>query len=480
MNNNNASRGHFLLINPWIVDFAAFDFWAKPVGLLKIAQALRSSGYQISFLDCLDRLYPDLPKFKRNKSTVYGTGHYYKEIVPRPDILNHIPRRLGRYGVPYERVDAYLRSIRKPDAIFITSGMTYWYPGIRDLVLLLRKHFGSTPIILGGVYATLCTEHALKHTGVDRVVSGPGVQVSIQIADEITGSASSNSSSELIWPAYDLYPKLESVAITGSYGCPYRCPFCASHLLAPYFQRREPQDVVDEIIHWHQTREVLNFAFYDDALLWKKDQHLIPILNLVHERKMPLYFHTPNGLHPKYIDAYLAKLMFETGFRTLRLSYESRNPERQNEMGGKVTDLALETAVSILKNAGFDATMISSYVLMGLPGQTLAEIIDSILFVLGLQIPVSLASFSPIPGTQSWLEAVEKGGIARDADPLLTNNSIYPLCTNSAIRAQLENIRALTNEANLTIKKGKNPFAETQLMDSFHEIIKSYGKIAIS
>jgi hypothetical protein len=25
-----------LLINPWIYDFAAFDFWTKPLGLLQI------------------------------------------------------------------------------------------------------------------------------------------------------------------------------------------------------------------------------------------------------------------------------------------------------------------------------------------------------------------------------------------------------------------------------------------------------------
>ncbi|MFQ5628541.1 MAG: hypothetical protein ACE5I1_07255 [bacterium] len=27
----------FLLVNPWITDFAAYDFWSKPLGLLYIA-----------------------------------------------------------------------------------------------------------------------------------------------------------------------------------------------------------------------------------------------------------------------------------------------------------------------------------------------------------------------------------------------------------------------------------------------------------
>jgi hypothetical protein len=32
---------HILLINPWIEDFAAYDFWARPLGLLTIAGVLR-------------------------------------------------------------------------------------------------------------------------------------------------------------------------------------------------------------------------------------------------------------------------------------------------------------------------------------------------------------------------------------------------------------------------------------------------------
>ena len=32
---------HILLINPWITDFAAYNFWIKPLGLLYIASLLK-------------------------------------------------------------------------------------------------------------------------------------------------------------------------------------------------------------------------------------------------------------------------------------------------------------------------------------------------------------------------------------------------------------------------------------------------------
>ncbi len=48
---------HVLCVNPWIHDFAAFDFWLKPLGLLTLAGMLRQAGIRVSFIDCLDRYH---------------------------------------------------------------------------------------------------------------------------------------------------------------------------------------------------------------------------------------------------------------------------------------------------------------------------------------------------------------------------------------------------------------------------------------
>ncbi len=45
---------HILLINPWITDFAAYNFWIRPIGLLYIASLLRENGFQVTLIDCLD------------------------------------------------------------------------------------------------------------------------------------------------------------------------------------------------------------------------------------------------------------------------------------------------------------------------------------------------------------------------------------------------------------------------------------------
>jgi hypothetical protein len=52
-----------LLVNPPIYDFAAYDFWLKPYGLLSVAGYLRGRA-EFKLFDYLDRLDPFAAKRK--------------------------------------------------------------------------------------------------------------------------------------------------------------------------------------------------------------------------------------------------------------------------------------------------------------------------------------------------------------------------------------------------------------------------------
>ena len=64
----NNSFPNILLINPWICDFAAYDFWAKPIGLLYIGSILKKSGYNISYIDLVDMMSFDRIDFEKTIS----------------------------------------------------------------------------------------------------------------------------------------------------------------------------------------------------------------------------------------------------------------------------------------------------------------------------------------------------------------------------------------------------------------------------
>ena len=422
-----------LLINPWITDFAAFDFWIKPMGLLSIASVLRQLGVQVALLDCLDRLHPalessdiPLPAFKAD-----ATGKFYRQPIPKPDCLEGMPRRFCRYGLPYEIVRLELKKMQPPDVILVTSMMTYWYPGVQEMIRLCRQIFPGVPVVVGGVYVTLCPQHAQKTLNADALITGAGeTAISGWLAHRFGISDFASSQPDRFpHPDFSLYPRLESVGIMTSRGCPYRCSFCASHRLWPGFEWKHPDTVVREIFRWHDERGVRHFAFYDDALLVHAEKRIKPVLRQLVREKIDIAMHLPNGVHPKLIDAEMASLFKHAGVKTIRLSFESLAYSRQKDLCGKVQPHDLEKALDSLEKNGYSRKEIGVYIIYGLPDQSIEEVKKSCRFVFNLGAQVRSASFSPIPGTQEWDKSVRMGYLRPDTDLLLTNNSLYPIWT---------------------------------------------------
>ena len=82
------SKPNILCINPWIYDFAAYDFWSKPLGLLYIAAYLRQFGLNVEVLDCLDKWHPDL--LRRQNLTSRGIARFFLKCEAQTiDILLH-------------------------------------------------------------------------------------------------------------------------------------------------------------------------------------------------------------------------------------------------------------------------------------------------------------------------------------------------------------------------------------------------------
>ncbi len=422
-----------LLFNPWIYDFAAYDFWFKPLGLLSIASVLRQSGYRVDLVDCLDRHHPALLQYlkqERASDRPDGTGKFVRREIEKPAVLAHVPRKYCRYGMPPQVARQILDDIEPPDLIMVTSFMTYWYPAVVDAVQMLRQKFPAVKIALGGIYATLAPQHARANVKPDYLIVGEGEVEAIRLAAKTTGGPGEDfmaALDEAPWPALDLYPNLKSAAIITSRGCPYSCSFCASKIVAPRYQRRSPQNVLAEIRQWHEQYGVVHFAFFDDALLIRANDFIKPVLRGVVRNNWKLHFHTPNGLTPRFIDRELADLFREAGVRTIRLSFETTNPQRQKSMSAKVSNEDLQQALTHLISAGVSPDNIGVYVMMGLPGQGVDEVIDSIDYVHSFGVKVNLASFSPIPGTSEWRRAVAQGLWADSDDLLLSNTTIFPI-----------------------------------------------------
>jgi radical SAM superfamily enzyme YgiQ (UPF0313 family) len=403
-----------LLINPWIYDFAAANLWSRPLGLMEVAEFLSSYDCDMTFLDCLGT-------FKHRR---YNMGKYPKKVLPRPGILKDVKRKYGRYGISTNEFLSIISEAGPFDIIFVTSIMTYWYPGVAKVTDICKDLYPETPIILGGIYATLHEEHASKHSGGDYVYTGKIDERVLTFFDKAGITISRNGNPK---PYYKLGMQGSAgyASIMTSEGCPYKCRYCASGLLTGQFRFRDRETLCEDIEALY-AMGVRDIAFYDDALLYKPDEHIKKILASVIEVGIKVRFHTPNGLHAKFIDDELAMLMRASGFKTIRLSLESVNRAIQDRLsGGKVTTHELSESVNCLKRAGFSKKELGVYVLYGLKGQEIDDVWESVRFLMDLDVRVNLCEFSPIPGTAVWDELIADGTFSGDIDPLLTNNTVY-------------------------------------------------------
>lgn len=432
-----------LLINPWIFDFAAYDFWNKPIGLLYLASILRMNGANAFFVDCLDPYHPDmhygrqiLPPRRRES----GEGTYARQLIPKPGPLKDIPRNYHRYGITPEVFLKTVESLPEPDLIMMTSMMTYWYPAVFEMVRLLHQTFPGVPVILGGNYVTLNPQHASR-SGAEFCLTGPA-ELSIPSLlkslynQDMNFLPDMNNLDSYPYPAFDLIRHPDQVPIMTSRGCPYHCSYCASHLINDRFRRRDPIHVVDEIEYWHTRLGIKHFSFYDDALLIDPDGMAVPFLREMIRRNLPIQFHCPNGLHLREITSELSTLMFKVGFRTIRFGFETSDGMRQTSTGGKVDNKEFIEAIANLKQAGYKNEEIGVYLLCGLPGQSAEEVKESIRFVRFCGARPIIAEYSPIPGTGLWNEAVASSPYPIAVEPLFQNNSLLP-CRNDSLTYEM-------------------------------------------
>jgi hypothetical protein len=442
-----------ILINPWIHDFAAYDLWSKPLGLLYLAGYLRKLGFKAHIIDCLDVHHPGMTGSRSRKSPKrreFGTGKFWKEEIPKPPPLKHLPRTYSRYGITRQLFIKELKRINNPCAVFITSLMTYWYPGVKEAVQIAKEIHPDVPVILGGTYARLCVQHARQFSGADYIADEVTLNNMETVLDimqrfSIAFPADIMDKSDPVFPAFDMVRNIEYVCILTSTGCPYRCRYCASPFLYPLFSRRDHQEVVEEISYWHSRFGVRDFAFYDDALLVDPEQHIVPILQGLIKRNLNLRFHTPNALHVREISPEIATLLRVAGFRTIRLGLETSDMLQHEVLDKKVSEGEFEEAVHNLQKAGYNKRDIGAYIIMGLPGQSVDSVSRTIDFVDNTGAVPFLAEYSPLPHTPLWEEAVACSGYDLVSEPLFHNNTLLP-CWDNERRQRVLSLRRMVRE----------------------------------
>ncbi len=432
-----------LAVNPYIYDFAAYNFWSSPLGLLYICGILRQNGFHVDLVDCMS--------VREDRRKADGRAPYLKEKVLKPQALKGVRKNLRRYGMSPGELHGVLESIESPDIILVTSIMTYWYVGTAEVVQLARRLHPRSRIVVGGIYPTLCHEQALANfTGADLVVPSQDMGLFYRFTEDSLGLALTSKPvmdnlDALPYPAYDLYDSIPFVPLLTSLGCAFRCTYCASSYMYPGITRRSPESVLGEICHWHD-RGVDRFVVYDDSFLYRSGVYAKPLLRKIASLPFTVNIYNPNAVNAAFVDDELAGLLAHSGFQEVRIGLESVNPTVQARTGGKVTAPVFEKALRALKKAGYRKEQLSVYILAGLPGQRWQEVRQAVDYLKALEVTPSIAEYTPIPHTPMFEEFKDSARFPVADDAIYQNNALFPYAWEGFTEEDLNYLKRYAKE----------------------------------
>jgi len=435
-----------MLILPPVYDFAFFDLFFKPYGLLRIGKWLQDGGWDCVFINSFD--YKDEVSLAKIKAPVRhdnGTGKIFRQIVASP-LYGNIPlleRSFARYGICEESLRSKIAA-RKPDVILISTFMTYWYMGVSEVVKICREIWPRVPVIAGGIYATLMPQHCKDVAMPDHVAEGEAWDFLNNFfqSHSLPTCAPGGAGGDMLMddPVWE-----DAAVIRLNKGCPMKCSYCASSKLSS-FSMGCYKTVFDQLVYLNKKYKTTNFAFYDDALLFKKEESFLPLLELIISSNIKFNFYVPNALHIDYLDTKTIMMMKKTGFKEIRLGFESSDPGFHQRNGKKYDADAFPSVIETLKSNGFYGDNVIIYMLAGLPGQYAEEAKESVRYLKKFDVKISVSEYSPVPGSSLWDESVKRSIYPVAEDPIYHNKSIFPMSWEKYSNKDMQDIKELARK----------------------------------
>lgn len=371
------------------------------------------------------------------------------------------------------------------DAVGMT-GLITQFKQVQGITSIIKNNSSAT-IVLGGGLASAAPEIVLKKTDIDIVVIGEGEKTASELFRAIeSGSPLENVSgvwfkmdgtilntgprkpiddvSSLLFPAWDLFPMeryfdnavmcmpKRRISIITSRGCPYHCTFCFHSIFGHRYRGRTAENVFDEIELLHKKYDVRGFVFEDDTfVLDKKRVH--KLCDLITESELKIYW-TCNA-RTDLIDDELIRKMKRAGCIAISYGIESGN---QNQLDKIKKGIIVENAYKVIDMTKKAGILTHGFIMIGIPGETIDTINDSIKFCKQAGLDVEFTILTPIPGSRIYQDAVETKRMKVTADELVEN-------WGSWLNNVLVNFTNLSDEKLIEMKR----IAEKEIFNSYYK-----------
>jgi radical SAM superfamily enzyme YgiQ (UPF0313 family) len=194
---------------------------------------------------------------------------------------------------------------------------------------------------------------------------------------------------------------------------------------------------------------IRNFDIEDDNFTFDQ-KRAERLMNLVVETfgEETLELSAMNGVSFASLDGDLLRLMKRAGFRTINLSFVSADPSFKERMGRPGTTEAFD---KVLGDAGQAHLNVIAYAILGMPGQTIREMVDTMIYLMGRRALIGPSVYYPTPGTSLFEQCKAKELLP--SHPSQWRSSAVPIETEDFDRLDIVTLFRLARVINFI--KGK-------------------------
>ena len=481
-----------LLIQPPVRDFYQTSIRTQPIGLAYLAASLKSNGHEVEILDCQTET--------KKSVSIPSDLSYLKDFYPFND---RSPFKLysGYYhfGMDWAEIRKKVEDSRA-DVFGISSSFTPYHGEALEIAQIIKEWDRRKIVVMGGAHVSCDPEGVLQSPFVDYVVSGEG-EARFPLLLEQTGKGKTKNIQRIDGIGYrddgafritplrnfiqdlDSLPqpvrelldldryrmrKKRSTMIITSRGCPHGCAYCSARLvMGASFRTRTPEAILQEMKECQKQYGIEIFDIEDDNFTFdqKRAKQLMNLMvETFGERKIELS--AMNGISFASLDEELLKLMKRAGFHTVNLSYVSTDPSTKERMRRPKPVTDFDRILEQAEQVGLD---VIAYAILGMPGQTIAEMVDTLVYLMGRRVLIGPSIYYPTPGT-SLFERCEKEGIL-PSSPVQWRSSAFPIETKEFDRVDLLTLFRLARVINFI--KGKMDEEELEEGITWRELLQT-------
>jgi anaerobic magnesium-protoporphyrin IX monomethyl ester cyclase len=460
------------LIQPPIQDFYQTSIRTQPIGLAYLAASLQKNGHEVGILDGQTGKKKSIP--------IPSDLSYLRDFYPFDD---RSPFKLysGYYhfGMGWEEIRKKIVE-SKADVFGISSNFTPYHEEALKIARIIKEWDEKKIVVMGGAHVSCDPENVLKSFFVDYVVMGEGeIRFPLLLEavekgggiEEIDGIGFRRNGEirmnpletfiqnldHLPHPARELLDldryrmrKQRSTMIITSRGCPHQCAYCSTHLvMGASFRKRSPETILREMDECRNRYGIEVFDIEDDNFTCDKTRakRLMQLIvqNFGEER---IELTAMNGISFASLDGKLLRLMKRAGFKTINLSFVTTDFSVKERMRRPGLTVDFEEVVNKAEEVGLHVV---AYAIWGMPGQTVEEMVDTLICLTGMRVLIGPSIYYPTPGTLLFERCKKEGALP--SYPSQWRSSAIPIETGEFSRIDIVTLLGLARVTNFI--KGK-------------------------